>query len=121
MRDGRIVQEGKPLDLLTNPRDRFVNDLVGAEDVMRRLSLVPVSALLELENGKHSPDLKNEAQINAARINTGENLRNALSLLLRTGTPGLLVIHKGKPVGWITLEQIREIIGAGEGYELPAE
>ncbi len=114
MRAGCILQEGKPLDLLTRPRDRFVYDLMGAEDVVRRLSLVPVTSLLGKED-------RSQALIpeNGARIEAQENLRSALSILLRTGASGLTVVRDGKKVGWITLEQIQEIAGVGgvTGYE----
>src|SRR5690349_5049975 len=46
MREGQIVQYDTPLRILTRPHDAFVRDLVGAEDVLRGLSLVRVGAVL---------------------------------------------------------------------------
>ena len=43
MREGKIVQEGPPLALATAPADEFVASLIGADDMLRRLSLLPVS------------------------------------------------------------------------------
>ena len=44
MREGRIVQAGAPLELATMPKDDFVRDLIGADDMVRRLGMLPVSA-----------------------------------------------------------------------------
>ena len=44
MREGRIVQAGAPLELATAPKDDFVRDLIGADDMVRRLGMLPVSA-----------------------------------------------------------------------------
>src|SRR5438477_3170061 len=48
MREGKVVQYDTPLNILTAPADDFVADLVGAEDVLRRLSLIPVGAVMRL-------------------------------------------------------------------------
>jgi len=45
MREGRIVQAGDPLEIVTDPADRFVSDLVGASDALRRLSLIEAGAV----------------------------------------------------------------------------
>ncbi len=52
MREGTIVQYDTPLKIITQPRDTFVRDLTGADDVLRRLSLVSVrDALAAGRNG----------------------------------------------------------------------
>src|SRR5690242_3787249 len=40
MRAGTIVQYDTPLGIITQPRDKFVRDLTGADDMLRRLSLI---------------------------------------------------------------------------------
>ncbi len=45
MREGGIVQAGDPLEIVTNPADAFVSDLVGASDALRRLSLIESGAV----------------------------------------------------------------------------
>src|SRR5215212_10274230 len=42
MRAGTIVQYDTPLGIITRPRDKFVRDLTGADDMLRRLSLISV-------------------------------------------------------------------------------
>lgn len=99
MREGRIVQYDAPLAILTQPADAFVSHLVGAEDMVRQLGLIRVeSAMLPLEG---APDIATPA------ISADTDLRQALSLLLRTGAPRLLVTAEGAPVGQLTLDRIR--------------
>ncbi len=45
MREGRIVQAGEPLDIVTDPADAFVSELVGASDALRRLSLIEAGSV----------------------------------------------------------------------------
>src|SRR3954447_14847723 len=47
MRAGSIVQYDTPLRIITQPCDSFVQELVGTEDVLRRLSLIKVRAVLD--------------------------------------------------------------------------
>ena len=45
MRSGKIVQVGAPLALATAPADDFVRELIGADDMLRRLGMLQVSAV----------------------------------------------------------------------------
>src|SRR5206468_3217758 len=48
MREGKVVQYDTPLNILSAPADEFVSKLVGAEDVLRRLSLLTVGPVMTL-------------------------------------------------------------------------
>lgn len=99
MRQGRVVQTGSPLEILTRPADDFVRDLVGADDMVRQLSLLCVdkamAPLPDAYDGSHPI------------INHDENLRRALSLLLQSGVSTLTVVKEEVPVGILTLDDIR--------------
>ncbi|MBC8075618.1 MAG: ABC transporter ATP-binding protein [Chloroflexales bacterium] len=98
MREGRIVQFDTPLAILSHPADEQVQQLVGAGDQLRRLSLVPVS----------SACIPNEiAPSDAARIDATDDLRSALSLLLASGAASLAVTRDGAVIGSLGFEQIR--------------
>ncbi len=89
MREGKVVQEGPPLALATAPADEFVASLIGADDMLRRLSLLPVSlAALCLPDSTGAANGHNELPT----IPATENLRAALGLLLQTGAPALTVV-----------------------------
>lgn len=101
MKAGRIVQFDTPFKLLTQPADSFVSDLLGADDMVRQLGLVRVaSAMTPMPN-----DYANSSQPTLAR---DHSLRDALSLILRTGAPAITVVDDDTPVGLLTLDHIRE-------------
>lgn len=100
MRAGKIVQYDTPIAILRHPADAFVNELVGGDDRVRQLGLVRVaSAMQPLPKPFH---LTTEPTIACE-----ENLRTALSLLLRADTTALVVLADGQPVGLITLDDLR--------------
>ena len=100
MNAGQIVQFDTPFNLLTQPADPFVHELLGADDMVRQLGLLTVnSAMMAL------PD--NYQNGSKPTVNAVDNLRDALSLILKTGAPELSVVDQDKPVGLLTLEHIR--------------
>jgi osmoprotectant transport system ATP-binding protein len=101
MQTGEIVQYDTPFNILTRPANAFVHDLVGAEDMVRQLSLLRVETAMTDISQNHQPD-------GEPTIARHDNLRNALSLLLRTGASKLTVLDERAPVGVLTLEHIRD-------------
>jgi osmoprotectant transport system ATP-binding protein len=111
MQKGQIVQFDTPFNILTQPANAFVYDLVGADDMVRQLSLLRVeTAMSDVPQNHH---YRSEHAI--AR---NENLRQALSLLLRTGAQKLTVLDAGNVVGVLTLEHIRNSARMGEPADL---
>ncbi len=100
MQSGHIVQYDTPFNILTRPANAFVHDLVGADDMVRQLSLLRVETAMI--------DIPQHQQPNAGpTIALHDNLRNALSLLLRTGASELTVLNEQAAVGLLSLEHIR--------------
>jgi osmoprotectant transport system ATP-binding protein len=98
MREGRIVQHDRPLALITDPRDDFVRSFLATDDVLRRLSLVPVGAAAPAGS----------AVDGAPAVRSTDSLRTALSVLLQSGAPTLAVIGAdGRPSGRLGFEEIR--------------
>jgi osmoprotectant transport system ATP-binding protein len=109
MRAGRIVQYDTPLGLLTSPANQFVSELLGADDALRRLSLVPVRAALAPGQGAGSREAPPPATIGA-----DDDLRAALGLLLRSGAPALDVTDaEGQTIGKLSLEDVRSALAGG--------
>jgi osmoprotectant transport system ATP-binding protein len=100
MNAGKIVQFDTPFNLLTQPADPFVHELLGADDMVRQLGLLPVNAAMMA-----LPD--NYQNGSKPAVAAEDNLRDALSLMLKTGAPELSVVADGEPVGLLTLEHIR--------------
>jgi osmoprotectant transport system ATP-binding protein len=101
MRTGRIVQYDTPFNILTRPADDFVAELLGADDAVRRLGLLRVGDAM-------TPLVAGAAIVGASTIAADDDLRAALSVLLRTGAPAVVVQQDGAPVGTLALEQIRD-------------
>jgi len=95
MREGRVVQHGRPIAILAKPADGFVAELVNANDVVRRFSVMKVrDAALEQDSGPASP----------AAVRFDDDLRSVLSVMLASGTLRLPVIgDDGRPLGTLTL------------------
>ncbi|HEY9671393.1 MAG TPA: ABC transporter ATP-binding protein [Waterburya sp.] len=100
LQKGQIVQFDTPLHILTRPANAFVHELMGADDRVRQLSLLRVKVAM-------TPTLQNDQPRREYAIAPDDNLRQALSLLLRTGAQKLTVVDDGKVVGELTLESIR--------------
>lgn len=101
MREGTVLQYDTPLNLLTHPADEFVGRLLGADDVLRRLSLVAVGAILEPPDG---------ALPAAPVLAPGDSLRQALSLLLAAGADVLPVCAAdGALLGQVRLAAVRRL------------
>ncbi|MCA9876325.1 MAG: ABC transporter ATP-binding protein, partial [Thermomicrobiales bacterium] len=101
MRQGRVVQFDTALNIIMHPADAFVAELVGADDTLRRLGLVGIpAAMVPLALGE---------VIAAAepRIAVAERVRPALTLLLETGAPRVIVEENGVPVGFLDLAAIQ--------------
>ncbi len=113
MRGGKLLQVGTPLELIQHPADDFVSDLVGANDAIRRMRLIPVEAAI-------MPGIPMTAS-DHPRLESGATLHEALNLLLLENHDSLAVINgSGEVQGVVTMESLREAVtgnGAGPAAE----
>jgi osmoprotectant transport system ATP-binding protein len=100
MRRGQVVQVDTPLDILTQPANDFVRELVGADDMVRQLSLLRVDKAMRTLPADYEAS-------GVPTIPSGADLRRALSLLLQSGGAALTVVDDGAPVGLLTLDDVR--------------
>nr|WP_242045975.1 ABC transporter ATP-binding protein [Leptolyngbya sp. FACHB-16] len=109
MRTGQVVQYDTPFHILTQPADYFVHELMGADDMVRQLSLLRVeTAMMDMPPNYAHTDAE-------PTITRDDSLRHALSLILRTGARRLTVLEDGNAVGFLTLEHIRDSASVGAG------
>jgi osmoprotectant transport system ATP-binding protein len=98
MREGHVCQFDTPLRIVMQPADDFVADLVGANDVLRRLSLIRVADVLQ------PVDIEARETIPA-----GADLRAALAQLMEQGTASLAVVDDNMEiVGSVNLGTIEQ-------------
>ncbi|NJR65825.1 MAG: ABC transporter ATP-binding protein [Leptolyngbyaceae cyanobacterium CRU_2_3] len=105
MEKGQIIQYDTPFNVLTQPANDFVYHLVGADDMVRQLSLLRVESAMKQVPATYY--LHGDPTVERR-----DSLRSALSLILKTGVPRLTVLENGSPVGVLTLEHIRDLAGA---------
>jgi len=110
MQDGRVVQYAPPCDLLTAPANDFVSSLLNADDRIRQLSMLQVGALM-------APLHEENMLQNAPTLNFTDDMRTALSVMLRPGVTGAVVIHNGAPAGWLSLQAVQSA-GCRKGKEV---
>jgi osmoprotectant transport system ATP-binding protein len=106
MRAGQLVQYDTPLRLLARPADSFVADLVGADDLLRRLSLMPVRSLLN-GNGTHA----GESGADEPTLDAESSLRELLGALLNSPA-AVRIEDAGQPIGRLEFDDIRRALGA---------
>jgi osmoprotectant transport system ATP-binding protein len=114
MSEGRLVQAGTPVELLTRPADDFVRRLIGADAILRQLEYLPISIALERPAGPPPPSADRHSGGPAPRFRTDATLLEALLALLETGAPALAVVANGAedPVGYVTLAGLAREIAA---------
>ena len=100
MKDGALVQYDTPERILAHPADAFVEEFVGSDRALKRLSLVPVISAVERPPGP----------LPAQAIAAEATLRDALAQMLATGVDALAVTGPGTAPasGIVTLARIRE-------------
>ncbi|MFO7169089.1 MAG: ABC transporter ATP-binding protein [Chloroflexota bacterium] len=107
MRAGRLVQYGPPLAIMAAPADPFVQELLGTEDLLRRLSLVPVRDALQRQAG---PPRADGAEPSVS-VGIDDDLRAALGQLLRAAGDTLAVEDRdGRVVGRLSFEDLRAAV-----------
>ena len=104
MKAGEVVQFDTPFKLLTQPAEPFVHDLLGADDMVRQLGLLRVTAAM-------APLPADYTTANQPALESHHTLREALSLILKTGAAEISVLENGTPIGYLTLDHIRTSAG----------
>ena len=108
MRRGKVVQYGTPLEIMSHPADDFVADLLGSDDVLRRLSLLSLSKVMAPLDESAPLDEDVPALPGTASV------RDAINLLL-TGVSNQVVVtgEGGAPVGVVDTGAIRRAAQGG--------
>lgn len=108
MKEGEVVQYDTPFNILSNPANEFVAELTGAHDVLRRLSLQRVAAVMLPWRGA------NDSGSDMVKVTPATDLREALGLLMSSQSEELAVVNEaGRQVGRVTLDSIRSLTQGG--------
>jgi len=108
--EGKLVQLGTPIELLTNPANDFVRKLVGADNTLRQLQYLPVTSALD-----NRPEAVSSAHWgDAATCSSDATLLDAMLQLLQSKAPSLAIIDSQTrdQLGNVTLASINREITA---------
>lgn len=95
---GTLAQVATPDDLLSNPADEFVADLLGGDRTLRRLALHTVDEL-DLRPVDDDAD-------GLPRVPAGATQRAAVDALVTVGTERAVVVDDGAELGVLSLDQL---------------
>jgi osmoprotectant transport system ATP-binding protein len=105
---GVLAQYDTPDAILAHPADEFVAQFIGEDRALRRLALRRLRDV-ELDPPPAAAD-------GLVRTAVNSTVRNAVSLLLESGSDRVLVVgDDGSPVGLLTLHRAAELLKGPEG------
>ncbi len=109
MNQGEIVQQAEPIELLSQPENDFVKDLLGENRGVRILDLIKVKDLMESENTeeKFINEYNSKAVYGLDSVEVGQPVKVALETMMRRDTDKLFVVNDSKVVGIITWQAIK--------------
>ena len=114
--EGKLIQLGSPIELLANPANDFVRQLVGADSILRQLQYLPVSVAMEseLDSNAASPGSTLPTCTSSA------TLLQAMFMLIEKNVTALSVVDEesGEQVGYVTLSSINREVSRTRSSEL---
>jgi osmoprotectant transport system ATP-binding protein len=112
MRAGKLVQYGTPLELVTQPENEFIEDLLGSSNILRKLSLVNVNSILKARKNQSiftggSQPVERPGTV----LHPEDDLRSVVSLLLCSGRDSLPVKDsENHLLGTVGYSDLREML-----------
>lgn len=91
--EGRLVQYERPEVLLTQPKNKYVSDFVGADRALKVLGIIKVKDV-------YNPEPKNVVQAS----DMAETVLNAMG---KRKSEFSIVLDQGKPIGYVTPKLIK--------------
>ncbi len=96
MSEGKLVQQGTPIELLARPANDFVRRLIGGETILRQFEYLPVTWAVEPVDVQPTGTIAADATLLAALLR-----------LIESGQTALTVERDGKSLGQVSLRASR--------------
>lgn len=108
-KDGHLMQYDTPDDILASPKNKFVEDFIGSDSSLKRLTLLTVKDLLE-KLGRFRKQTKYDPHRSQSTIQLSDNLRTALSIILSSHTGEAVVLgQNGDKLGVLTVSDFESL------------
>lgn len=102
MNQGKIIQEAAPLELLTNPFNKYIEQFIGPDRGMKRLAHITAeSALKDKENKEGS---ENDSAL--FKTDASNSLFKILQILIRNKVNKVAVIKDKEEIGTLSIDEI---------------
>ncbi|MCK2005824.1 ABC transporter ATP-binding protein [[Brevibacterium] frigoritolerans] len=109
--NGQIMQFGTPDEILSNPKNDFVNNFIGSDREIKRLQLLTVRDLLNKAK-KLNRKMNMTIESSECMVNVDTDLRTALSLLLSSPKGEAVIMdYKGQPSGILSIGDFEVLTG----------
>ncbi|MGL5550025.1 MAG: ATP-binding cassette domain-containing protein, partial [Culicoidibacterales bacterium] len=102
MKDGQLIQKADPQTLLLAPKNKFVTDFIGYSFGVNLLAKFQVADYMVV--GEY------EILDSVTPITKDANLKQALALMIQTGTEMLAVMNQAQVCGMITFQQLQIVL-----------
>src|SRR5260370_40053633 len=119
VKGGKVMRTGDGGDVVANPANDYVRQLVGADNILRQLEYLPVTDALDNE-----PEVVSSAHWgDVPTIPANATLLDAMLHLLKSNAPALAIEDKDPkdPLGYITLTSINHEITRTQTNKTTAE
>ncbi|RLM53802.1 ABC transporter ATP-binding protein [Halobellus sp. Atlit-31R] len=112
---GELVQYDTPDEILSNPKNEFVEDFIGDDRTLKQLQVTPVREVMAESAAEHervagagAGAVETAVDGDAIPVAPTDSTQVALSRLIQTGSDALPVVDDGDVVGVVTESAIRE-------------
>ncbi len=106
IKQGKIIQQGTPNDILSSPADEFVENLVGGNRSIKRLNLITCEEVMH----------------NTFSVKMNSPIEDARSIMLRNGLKTIAITEQGDKLhGYIKLKDIENKNGLAGDYKKELE
>lgn len=104
MKDGDVIQYDTSLNIIAHPKNDFVRDLIGGDDIIRQISLISVKNAMRKVTVNTVVDP-------ADTIPDTSDLKSALGAMLKSGKENVYVVADNKQiVGVVNFAQIQALL-----------
>lgn len=119
MRAGKLVQYGTPIEIVTQPANEFIEELVDTKNILRRLSLVNVHSVLKAKENLPAQTFPfKPEEKDTPVLRPEDDLRSVLSLLLSSGSDPLKVVNSsGEILGSVGFTDLRNMLYSSQTTE----
>lgn len=111
-KQGKMVQMGSPIEVLTNPADDFVLSLIGDDRGVKILDLTRSEALMEEGMSKSA-----ESSGTACTVQSVQPVKLALEVMMKNNTDQVIVCRGDEKIGTLTWNNIKRHINQVSGNQ----